>query len=1267
MFFLLLQLKEALSKKATSKSEEDGKKYDAEILKALQALLVPKKHKEVIERVQEYRVLSVNKRTKSPPAVRTIPVMIPKPVEVPKAHSIEVQTEPIPAPAPAPSPAPAPAEPQPPVIVQVHTTESHAGVEKELIDLMNSVVTAQQQTMQGNQALILSLIHERNNRPGTPPVQEIVHYLPAPQEPRALTPEPVAPVPEPPLPPPEPEVVPPLEPEFPAYSTAFGRIVLGGELMVGPYAIAPAIIPADRQPCVIRGLPAPTHLSKRTGTQYRAPIEQDQDQESGSGESEAHAHTQSQSQSQSQLVGNAEGAGSEVPIYPPHQPVMVAEGHTSEGAANGDLADAVSSSSKQKPSFARDNERPAPAAIADTSATASLVVANNENTVAGTNIAAAAAAADILPSNNSAETQEETQVAEKQEATQDIQKVTENEAEKEGEKKAEKEAQREREKEVGKEIEEESAHSRIYYSGSGTSSTAGAGGTLQYSAAGKVQHPNVSQMPPHMRRVASENTLRFLNNTNTVLSHIPMEEAEHCNGSSNLARNTNPSGSAVLPTRTVASDKASTAVTAAPGGVATGTDNGLSQLVHNIHVLATAATASGGANSSTMPASNWLTPELLAEQISAGVKLGIQEALQGQEPLHEAQSHNSTRHSRHINKVRSYNPSGNTYCVGPNPSDLQRLAGSREDIHRDLRLLKRTTNSCTFVSTLAQQQDVKSTVHGRRACGRTPRARKLQSQTLQSMDSFEDMRDSQDAHVDYNVAQKDTHQPKRGDAMALQQQRRERQEMLKEIEFSRRNVASLLERDANSSFDDSISLDEETAAHLRDPLMYNMGRDKDDSGEVSAMSSAEFNVENNPLRMLRRTEFDTRQEELFESAEQPVIRTNLRKPPTIESNNVSSGNSFVHHQHRNTSVALNPGQGQQGVLKPLMSRVLRQSATEEVLNSSARRGRAVYEDNSDSELSVQISVGDNVTGTFTDRENESKMWDVDPSAPLMYLQKEEAPTVRAPAVASMRLLTLNQRVEATVDASFNSSNSDDTVHTQSTEEPASGGSDADQPTTGKIQRSAVSRNNQIRDDVDSSIGSTHSSHSSVSQYSRRKSCLPVSMRRSGGYSAAADHPSDPTSHRAVDLEAARMMLVALDLQRGDNYSTGSRAYLSNPISAAVTGGGGGGGRRSGSRGNRGTTGAVARNRYGFRYANRRETLNSSDDGEDDDSSSNGAGDSGGGGGGGVSETEPESDELNYTGSTDSSVVAMYPWGSKQERGLGAPAGHRATKLLRVGK
>ena len=167
--------------------------HDAAILKALEMLLTPPPP--VIDRLHEYKVLTV--RPKVPVPVRTVPVVIPVPapkeVDPPKvevkevAVTVEVQTDPVPIPvAPTPVvPVVTPVLQQPSqVVVNVPAQNT---VERELIDLMHNVVNTQHQTMQGNQALILSLIHERNTQNV---YQEIIEYAPPVVEAPAPVPAP---------------------------------------------------------------------------------------------------------------------------------------------------------------------------------------------------------------------------------------------------------------------------------------------------------------------------------------------------------------------------------------------------------------------------------------------------------------------------------------------------------------------------------------------------------------------------------------------------------------------------------------------------------------------------------------------------------------------------------------------------------------------------------------------------------------------------------------------------------------------------------------------------------------------------------------------------------------------------------------------------------------------------------------------------------------------------------------------------------------------
>lgn len=225
--------------------------HDAAILKALEALLTPPPP--VIDRLHEYKVLTV--RPKVPVPVRTVPVVVPVPAPERIEVSVEVQTEPAPVVAPVvvPAPTPEPVVVPPPVVPVVAPPQqivvnvpAQNTVERELIELMHNVVSTQHATMQGNQALILSLIHERT--PQTI-IQEVVTEPPP-------SPTPI-PVPTPPAPLPTPIQAPPSQLPLPRYSTAFGEVVLGARSLTDAYTTPPTLIPTDHKPCVLRGIPPP--------------------------------------------------------------------------------------------------------------------------------------------------------------------------------------------------------------------------------------------------------------------------------------------------------------------------------------------------------------------------------------------------------------------------------------------------------------------------------------------------------------------------------------------------------------------------------------------------------------------------------------------------------------------------------------------------------------------------------------------------------------------------------------------------------------------------------------------------------------------------------------------------------------------------------------------------------------------------------------------------------------------------------------------------
>jgi hypothetical protein len=143
------------------------------------------------------------------------------------------------------------------------TLEPRPTVEKELVELLQTVVTSQQSTMQGQQALLLSLLQQRADRQAEPEQEEAEE--PAREEPIAPAPVPLAPPapapqqlaalpeedprPEPPAPLPAVEETRLEAEDFSAapagptvrYNTSFGEFLLGGRQLFGRYSVTPRL------------------------------------------------------------------------------------------------------------------------------------------------------------------------------------------------------------------------------------------------------------------------------------------------------------------------------------------------------------------------------------------------------------------------------------------------------------------------------------------------------------------------------------------------------------------------------------------------------------------------------------------------------------------------------------------------------------------------------------------------------------------------------------------------------------------------------------------------------------------------------------------------------------------------------------------------------------------------------------------------------------------------------------------------------------------
>jgi hypothetical protein len=1023
---LCCQLAEALSKKTPPNR-------DAEILKALEALLVPPKRVAVIDRLHEYKVLTARAKTAVPP--RTVPVLapVPKPAEEEKAKCVEVQTEPLPVPPRAPTPppvqAPVPVAAPQPVIIHVPVPAPAAapappGLERELIELMRSVVDTQHQTMQGNQALILSLIHERSISPAPEPEYVEEEVIAPPTPPRAPTPPPAVVEPPPAL------VQAPLRP---AYSTAFGSVVLGAGLMEGPYATPPTIVPPALQPCVLRGVPLP-----RPG---RVPVV-------------------------AVPAGPLEGS-SDPDIAPPH--------HRREGDEVIDLplsSDEVHGTVDIEDVGEGGDAGPVPMVMVIPSHTAVTVGAATQE------------AGGVV--------EEADQVAPFAEA------------------------------DAGPSVEYLPAgddRANIGLSGAGTASTAGRGGASRHSAPGSVHHVHPSDIPPHMRRVASEFTMRALRH--------PYR--------GDTGDTTAATDSEKLPVVATAPSMGNEASEAQP----------LLTLLQNLHTLTTTGPVAPLAGPAPVAAA--LTRETVATMVSEGVQRGVKEAL-GLIDTHSphlrpyySPPHGQQHSARHKSLAGSFAP------AAPIESDVVMLSATEQpdDAVRDsLQLLKsrrgcgRNTRAVTDLRD-AQQYDARN----RRIISRNmPHPRRQEN-------------DVRDSTADYDREGYGMPRTTKGN---VDQQRMDR-ELRTEIENSRLRARKLLDADENSSFNDSVSLDEETAAYLRDPLTHNL---EGPTGSDEVASSSDLSLEaagqGRTVRLVHRTVHDARQSELFSNSDNTAVRADLPLKLASPRANATAGA---------------PKPVLAGCIVPLVSRVLQQSATEEVLHIKGGMGAFNERDSIDSANSEDNDAPD----------PEADLWDMNVSA--LHADRPSPPASAgrdAGPGAGLKLLkkaggALDRRTRAV--AADRSPASSVSVMTRSAESSSSGASASSGvqriPTLGE-DRAATKPGtaSPLQENPYHSPRSSQSSEDSQVPYKRsgRPSLLPrYSCAGSATTSGSARRPRSRSGSRGrhvprsnavtsegsdVDAEgdpagterlAAQMMLNVLELHRPDNYTT--RPHVANPIGA----------------------------------------------------------------------------------------------------------------------
>lgn len=214
--------------------------------------------------VDDYSIVNVTRKPQSEPQEETIPN--PYPIENQEIglqtslSSLDEEKEEISP--PSPKTPTIPTTPQiiiqqtnPPPTITVLPAEPRPTVEKELIELLNTIITTQQQSMQGQQALLLSLIQQKpeyTDEERTEGEKSLEMFLPEPEPtPKSPFPIPVEPIPETSISAKESSIDVPSEPhvelkteEFPPtnskkvnYNTCFGEFLLSGKLLHGKYCV----------------------------------------------------------------------------------------------------------------------------------------------------------------------------------------------------------------------------------------------------------------------------------------------------------------------------------------------------------------------------------------------------------------------------------------------------------------------------------------------------------------------------------------------------------------------------------------------------------------------------------------------------------------------------------------------------------------------------------------------------------------------------------------------------------------------------------------------------------------------------------------------------------------------------------------------------------------------------------------------------------------------------------------------------------------------
>ena len=739
---------------------------------------------------------------------------------------------------------------------------------------------------------------------------------------------------------------------------------------------------------------------------------------------------------------------------------------------------------------------------------------------------------------------------------------------------------------------------------SGTSSTSGRGGSTMHTTPGIEHSVPTHTIPQYMRRKASDFTLRALLGNN----YLGSGTESICNNSDKIGVNSNTTMyknslgfNAEADAKVVAksgivgtyANKLSTTdgndePKASTTSAATTGDQGLNNLFRNLQILSSApidAQSNTGSIINTPTSNNStnnavITPEMLSQQISEGVQRGVKEAL-GLMDTHRT-------HRTHYNT----NPSPNdvlhqaTHCVHPGSS----VHVPHDKLNYDTRGLLHNTMNDAPSDIRKSLTLLKNKRSSRRGSQLNAGVRSTYYSNLPHCTNHTDYSNYDTNYIEHNhVPNRDICQPPRRKAIAQQQRQAEHKSIMEDILYSNANTHNMITGDENSSFNDSVSLDETTAAYLRDPLTYNMHDENMYQDNNSVVSSLDCDVgpqKAKNVKLMQRDVHAQKHQELFASTDNIPVKAHTthkaRYTSTINNNNTNTNNTSEDLQ----------------AFVPLVSRVLDQSATEDVLYKQLYARPAPTDSVDSASVYDKSGYGKNIDN---DADNDARMWDLTASAPLVTFKTNESATnitkhkARDPepatfathtdgTLATMQLLStkhyqqnemkLNKSEDSFVSIGSSveySSTEDRSILTHSTNStdisvadsqvgdanvaagaatttanthPVSGSA----PMYKRTSTTDINRANLVALSMNTSVNSL-SSESTTN--SRRVSMLPRYSPHKYNKTSKPTHTTRNTPANAdtgnTERLAAHMMLNVLELHRPSNYTTAP--YLSNPISS----------------------------------------------------------------------------------------------------------------------